>query len=576
MQAFVSRHLKVRPEFVGKLAVFGVAVNGLIILWSTLLNQLFNNLLLRRAHSGDITVGIPLILGLTLLYLSSLLARRKRVAWTVAMAVYAFILVLNVMIFIVSRHPVTLTGLGRNFLLPLLVVGGLLLTQAEFTVKSDVRSFTHSLRFVAFILFVALLYGVIGFQLLDKHDFHQEIGLWEAIHRTIDQFDLTTGHSLVPYTRRARLFLDSLSIVSIGAVGYAMVSLFQPLRARFADQTNNRDLMRRLLEQYPANSEDFFKLWAHDKSYFVSQSQRAALAFHVNHSVALVIGDPAGEQHYFDELLTNFDELCYVNDWLPAFIHVEPRHAKLYENHDFTLQKIGEEAVLNLEHFRTTVVRDKYFRQIHNRFTKQGYSVELLQPPHNPALISRLRVISDEWLARPGHVERGLMMGYFSEAYMQQCPVMVVRDAASTIQGFINQIPSFDQLEANFDMLRQSDDSPGNINDFLLMGFIEELAKQGFERLNLGLSPLAGVADSDENRTLIDNAMRFAYANGDRLYSFSGLHRFKAKYEPQWSERYIAYRSGFRGFTRTVNALNRTMKVPAHLLHAPRSSSKPN
>src|SRR5580704_16060092 len=99
MQGFVSRHLKVRPEFVGKLAVFGVAVNGLIILWSTLLNQLFSNLLLRRAHSGDITVGIPLILGLTLLYLSSLLARRKRVAWVVAIAVYAFILVLNLLVF---------------------------------------------------------------------------------------------------------------------------------------------------------------------------------------------------------------------------------------------------------------------------------------------------------------------------------------------------------------------------------------------------------------------------------------------------------------------------------------------
>jgi len=73
--------------------------------------------------------------------------------------------------------------------------------------------------------------------------------------------------------------------------------------------------------------------------------------------------------------------------------------------------------------------------------------------------------------------------------------------------------------------------------------------------------------DDDANRSLIDNAMRFVYANGDRLYSFSGLYRFKAKYEPEWSDRYIAYRGGLRGFSRTLNALNRTMKVPSHLLH---------
>ena len=45
-----------------------------------------------------------------------------------------------------------------------------------------------------------------------------------------------------------------------------------------------------------------------------------------------------------------------------------------------------------------------------------------------------------------------------------------------------------------------------------------------------------------------------------RFYSFSGLHRFKQKYEPNWSDRYIAYKKGVRGFTRTVTALNVAMK----------------
>ena len=124
----------------------------------------------------------------------------------------------------------------------------------------------------------------------------------------------------------------------------------------------------------------------------------------------------------------------------------------------------------------------------------------------------------------------------------------------------MNQIPSYDDKEANFDFLRHSSDAPSNSNDFLLMRFASLLLEQGFERLNMGLCPLSGLDDADEERGVIDNALRFVYANGDRFYSFSGLRRFKAKYEPSWESRYIAYKGGIRGFTRALTALNRTLR----------------
>jgi phosphatidylglycerol lysyltransferase len=188
-----------------------------------------------------------------------------------------------------------------------------------------------------------------------------------------------------------------------------------------------------------------------------------------------------------------------------------------------------------------------------------------MKPPHHQAIVKRLQTISQEWLEQPGRTERGLMMGYFSSEYLEQCEIMVVRDGAGTIQAFLNQIPSFNLEEANFDMLRQASGNPGNINDFLLLNFIDYLDQKDFKRLNLGLCPLAGLDKKETDYSLIDNALRFAYANGDRLYSFSGLHRFKSKYEPEWSDRYIVFRSGIRGFTRTLNALNRAMKVAKRL-----------
>lgn len=547
------------------LLTYGIAVNGLAIIALPMLATLLAH---HAAHFYNVRVSFDLesILGLTLLYLSGLVRRRKRTAWTVTMLLYMLILVSSLLrldVIIRAPHWHGLIPLISNVLLPLAVVSGLGYYHQSFTVKSDIRSFALTLRFAVLVMMVTFAYGIIGFTLMDQHDFHHEITLVEAAHRTIDQFGLTTDHDLVPYTRRAHAFTDSLSILSIGSVAYVFISLFQPIRAHLVDQEPKRKKMKQLLEEFPASSEDFFKLWPHDKIYFFNQRQTASLAYGVRGGMALVVGDPCGNPRHFDKLLDEFDEYCRINDWSPVMVHTEPRFTELYKRHGFNLQKIGEEAVLDLGQFMQTTRSAKYFRQIRNRFTKLEYTAELLMPPHSAETIARLQAISQEWLSRPGRAERTFMMGYFSAEYVQQAPVMVLRDAAGQIQAFINQIPSFDPDEANFDMLRHAQISTGNSNDYILMCFIEALHAQGFKRLNLGLCPLSGLDEKDtpnDEPSVINGALRFMYANGDRFYSFSGLRRFKAKYEPNWSSRYIAYRGRVGAFTKALNALNRAMK----------------
>ncbi len=568
--------LRARHEaLILRLVAYGVALQGVLVIVATLHEQLsLRNVLRFRLHpthafSSTIAgygVGMQLLIGLGLLYVSLYLARRKQTAWIVAVGLYACLLVVNLSrwFFEAPSRPVIGVSFRYEIVLPALLVGILIAYRHAFTVKSDVRSFALSLRVSFLLLFVTFCYGVAGFLLLDTHDFHQEISFFGAMQHTIDQFGLTTAHQLIPHTRRAKIFLDSLSTISAGAVLYCFFVLFQPIRARFSDQSGNRALAQTLLERYPAVSEDFFKLWPHDKEYFFNRQHTAGLAYAMRGGVALVVGDPFGEPTALDQLLTDFDELCRVNDWAIAFVHTEPPHGEMYKRHGLSLQKIGEEAVLDLAHFDAEVKNEKYFRQIRNKFEKQGYAAEMLTPPHNDAVLRRLHAISNDWLKQPGRDERRFMLGYYNAAYMQECNVMVLRDAAGTIQAFINQIPSYDADEANFDLLRHTHEALGNSNDYLLMCFIRHLQEEGaVKRLNLGLCPLAGLDARDDERSVVDSALRFVYANGDRFYSFSGLHRFKAKYQPEWSSRYIAYRGGLRGFTRAMNALNRAMKVKA-------------
>jgi phosphatidylglycerol lysyltransferase len=564
VNTFFKRQLRVHRQFAVQFLGVLVAANGAYILATSLLDQI-------AVHHGsmlsDLSVDVPLLIGLSLLYLGALLRRRKRTAWVVTIMAYTFYLGIGVSQLLnrVLVHSVDADELIRHLLLPLVVLGLLFVFRREFVVKSDVQGFRFAARFIAVVLAAALVYGVAGFTLLDESDFHQDIKLPGAIHYTIDQFNITTQHPVRPYTKRAHLFVDSLSFVSLGAVVYAGIALFQPLRLRLSDQQPERQRMAELLRRYGGPSEEFFKLWPHDKQYFFDDSGRSGLAFHVSRGVALCLSDPAGDPKRFPILMRDFQNLCFGNDWLPALVHVTDRQRKLYEKHDFALQKLGQEAVLNLEHFQAEVAGKKYFRQIRNKFDKHGFSCELLSPPHHQAVIDRFQAISIDWLSQDGRVERGFVMGYYTPQYLQLCDVMVARDAAGTIQAFVNLAPAdFDPEEATYDLLRHTTGSLGNINDLLLMNLIRQLAGKGYKRLNLGLCPLVGLEeteDDDEKNRLIDSVMRFAYANGDRFYSFSGLHRFKSKYEPEWRDRYVAYQGGVRGFSRTMAALMRTMRV---------------
>jgi phosphatidylglycerol lysyltransferase len=562
LKAAVRQQLRIERRFAVQFVSIVVAAHGLFILATTLLDQLSVR---HGSRISDIDVDLPIMIGVSLLYLSTLLRRRKRTAWSVTVLAYTFYLGLNIAKLLggVGMRDVTGLEIIRAAIVPMVILGLLLRLRAEFVVRSDIQGFRWAARFTVIMLAVALIYGVAGFMLLDRSDFHQEISPPTALHYTVDRFDLTTNRPLKTYTKRARLFVDSLTVVSIGAIVYAAASLFQPIRLRLSDQGDGRRRMSDLLSLYGGTSEDFFKLWPHDKQYYFSETSRSGLAFHVYHGVALCLGDPAGDKREFKQLLSDFQALCFGNDWLPAFIHVTAARRRLYESQGYGLQKIGQEAILDIEKFQTSMASNKYFRQIRNKFTKQNFTCELLKPPHHPAVLERLSVISADWLQEGGRVERGFAMGYFSSEYMQLCPVMVVRDAAGTIQGFVNQLPTeFDKQEANFDLLRHTQGSLGNINDYLLMSFIDILSSEGYQRLNLGLCPLTGLHEPDTDKTsLIDGVLRFAYANGDRFYSFSGLYRFKAKYEPSWRDRYIAYQGGVRGFSRVTNALMRSMRV---------------
>lgn len=536
------------------------AVSGLVTLGNTLIALVDRHGLRTIVAEDHLTVAA----GLGLIYLASLLRRGKYNAWLISLPVFIFLLARASQHFVVefglSRH---LASLALGVALPAVTLALLIIFGDLFKVRSEIRSFTAAVRRSVIILLIAFLYGVIGFAYMDDRDFHQELSVGSEAHYVVDQFGLTTNRQLVPYTRRARLFLNSLEAISIAAVTYTAVSFFAPIRFRLHHNSQERLAARRILNTYSRTSEDFFKLWPRDKAYYFSANRRAVVAYKVVSGVALVVGDAVGPAKHIQPLLEDFIEYCRLNDWGVAFIHTDGTNRRLYQKLGFELQKIGQEALVDLAHFNAYVATNKYFRHISNKFTKQNFVFKLLSPPHSSETVAELKRISDEWLERPGRSEYSFMMGYFDENYVQNCRLAVLTDENRRLVAFLNQVPTTLADEASYDFLRQRGDAPGNTTDFLMINLAQELEQEGIKRINMGLSPLTGLEPDDfegRERTTIDSLLHFAYGSADRFYSFRGLARFKSKYEPDWEDRYIVYRGGLPGFTRTMNALLRAMR----------------
>ena len=554
----------IKGNFAIRFIALVVLLHGIFIIVGTLLSQV---LLKRLFRTSFYSIDISLIVGLSLIYLSFLLQRRKRNAWFLTIIVYSIYLGANLENYNdirLSFHHLSSLILVRTILLPIFLIALLIINKDKYVVKSDTQSFRSALKISAIVILVLLLYGVIGYRLLGESGFHQKISFVSAFHLTVDQFNIT-NNPLKPFDQKARFFIDSLFLTYLAALAYVVISFFKPIKDKFSSQRQMSLRFRDLLwSMHEARSEDFFKVWPEDKKYFFDSTLKGALAYRVNKGVALILGSPVGKKARFKQLINEFSYVCFGNDWKPAFIHCEESYMEMFKSLGFNSQKIGQEAVVDINHFLKNTIKDKYFRNILNRYNKANYSYKFLNPPHDRKILNELKNISDDWLNRGGHVERGFAMGYFSFDYMNLTKVLAAYDQEGKMMAFVNLIaPDFDKEEATYDLLRFRKEALGNVNDYLLIKLIEELKHSGYSRLNLGLCPLAGInkdIKSKEERSLIDGVLSFAYANGDRFYSFSGLYRFKNKYEPVWRDRYFFFKGGLGTFTRINTALMNVMR----------------
>ncbi len=343
---------------------------------------------------------------------------------------------------------------------------------------------------------------------------------------------------LQPITGFGRYFADSIYIVGALTTGYALLLLIRPVLARHRPSPAERARAWDIVRTYGHTS--LARLTLLDDKLFYFSPGGSIIAYVVEGRTALVLGDPIGPNSDFSASIDGFKEICSRNDWLPAFYQVLPDYLKLYQCAEFHSIQIGQEGLVDLECFNLEGGSKKSLRSSVNKMKRLGYVAEVLSPPHARSLMDTLNEISNEWLSSHNTSEMRFSVGWFDEAYLNTCPILIVRNPDGLVEAFANIILEFQANEVTVDMMRHLAQAEKGQMDFLFVSLFDWAKAQGCGRFNFGLSALSGIGEKQKDPA-IERALAYIYEHVHQFYNFKGVHAYKDKYGPDWSPRYLIY-----------------------------------
>lgn len=264
----------------------------------------------------------------------------------------------------------------------------------------------------------------------------------------------------------------------------------------------------------------------------------AAFVMYARHGNSLVaLFDPVGPQHLWPQLLERFLATARDAGCRPVFYQV----SKAFLPHAFDSglhpYKLGEQAVVDLTRFDLKGGSWLKLRRSINRAERDGLQFSMLTAEEVPAVIDELLSVSRAWLASHNASEKGFSLGTFDPAYVTAGPVAVIR-LEGCIVAFANILEAGQHGDAFIDLMRHVPDTHRGMMDLLFVRIMEHMKARGFVTLNLGMAPLAGLADH-HHAPLWNRIGREIFEFGERFYNFRGVQAFKSKFDPVWQPRYL-------------------------------------
>lgn len=464
--------------------------------------------------------------GFALILLAGSLWRRKRTAWLLTI----LLLGISIASHLIKGLDFEEASLGLGLFILLAV------QRRSFHASSDRPSLQQGLIVLAFAFFFTLIYGAFGFYLLDQH-FRVKYSLLDAVRQTVIMFTSFYNPAPEPTTSFGKYFIDSIYIIGLSVISFALVMLIRPVLVRLPATTSEREQASQIIHKYGHTALVRAALFE-DKSYFFCKE--TVIAYAARHRGAIALGDPIGPPEQAAESILRFRDFCARNDWTPSFISTLPDNLEAYHAAGLDTVCIGFEAVVDLNAFTLEGSKNKGIRNTISHMERNGYQALIHMPPLDNRLISQLRDISNAWLTFHHGGEMHFSDGWFSDDYIRDNPVIVVQTPDGGMTAFANLIPEYARNEVAIDLMRHYAGTEHGTMEFLFAKMLLWAKEKKYDTFSLGLSAIVSVGEKPDDPR-VEQALHTLATQVSRFYNFKGLHDFKEKFHPQWEPRYLAY-----------------------------------
>jgi phosphatidylglycerol lysyltransferase len=228
-----------------------------------------------------------------------------------------------------------------------------------------------------------------------------------------------------------------------------------------------------------------------DKRILFSPTGNAFIMYQIQNKSWVVLGDPVGPEEEHRELIWAFYELCSRYGAWPVFYMVNENQLAFFNKLDFSIEKMGNEAIMPLQDFSLDSVIRTELLVVRKRAISLGASVEIMEGQALDHLIPELKSVSDNWLEAGKIDEMGFSRGFFDHYYIRNFPCAIVRiDGQIVAFAVIWTTAAHDEM--GLDLMRFHVEAPTLITDYLIIETMLWGKKTGFRRCNLGIAPLPG------------------------------------------------------------------------------------
>lgn len=295
-----------------------------------------------------------------------------------------------------------------------------------------------------------------------------------------------------------------------------------------------------ILDEYGGNHVSHL-IFLNDKRIFISDNQQVIISYQKIGNKFVVLGDPIGKKAFLPDAIREFEHFSTSSGHTPIYYQISENLFSQYHEVGYRFFKLGEEAIVNLDHFNLDGKKGARLRTRRNKFIRNGYQFHVLKPPYSDELLEELRNISNSWLRNRG--EKSFSVSFFCENYVSRFPVAILQSPEGDIIAFATL--ASDHVNHNhtvkIDLMRHIAEHPHGTMDMLFISILFWAKEKGYARCSLGMAPLANVG-THSSSFFHEKLARLVYRYGDAFYKFQGLQEYKKKFADIWEPKYLAYK----------------------------------